>query len=228
MLSILFNMVYYYTSTTPHNWLIFMGKDKYENEELLKYAFPEDVWFHVDNLSSAHVYLRRPSMETALDAVPAELLAEIAQLVKANSIEGCKRDQVDVVYCEYGNLYKGKNFEAGAVAYKEEKHNRYLRGVKKDKELLKKIEKTKTEPSDVDLRALREDRDVEEQRRKTAAKKKAEKQAVEDRKKDKQQAEVEGYVDFMRHKELKTSNKDEVWAGDGSVSHCKGVEDDFM
>ena len=44
--------------------LVYMGKDKYENEELLKYGFPvkflfkEDLWFHVKDYSSAHVYLR--------------------------------------------------------------------------------------------------------------------------------------------------------------------------
>lgn len=37
---------------------LYMGKDKHENEDLIRYGFPEDVWFHVDNLSSAHVYLR--------------------------------------------------------------------------------------------------------------------------------------------------------------------------
>lgn len=36
------------------------GADKYENEDLIKYSLPHDVWFHVDNLSSAHVYLRLP------------------------------------------------------------------------------------------------------------------------------------------------------------------------
>jgi len=41
-----------------------MGKDKFENEELLKYGFPEDIWFHVDNFSSAHVYLRMKKGET--------------------------------------------------------------------------------------------------------------------------------------------------------------------
>ena len=24
--------------------IIYMGKDKYENEELIKYAFPHDIW----------------------------------------------------------------------------------------------------------------------------------------------------------------------------------------
>lgn len=38
--------------------MMYMGKDKYENEDLIRYGVPEDVWFHVDNLSSAHVYLR--------------------------------------------------------------------------------------------------------------------------------------------------------------------------
>ncbi|RLN66767.1 hypothetical protein BBJ29_000055 [Phytophthora kernoviae] len=37
-----------------------MGKDKFENEDLIRYGFLEDIWFHVDDLSSAHVYLRLP------------------------------------------------------------------------------------------------------------------------------------------------------------------------
>lgn len=49
-------MVFYFQTSDKH--LIYMGKDKFENEELLKYGFPEDIWFHVDNVSSAHVYLR--------------------------------------------------------------------------------------------------------------------------------------------------------------------------
>lgn len=97
---------------------------------MIKYAWPGDIWFHVDKLSSAHVYARlgdglgsgesesesrgskskskpksnaddaesssssSPSMpnggETGLrwDTMPEALLADCAQLVKANSIEG--------------------------------------------------------------------------------------------------------------------------------------------
>jgi len=66
-----------------------MGKDKYENEDLIKYGLPEDVWFHVDDLSSAHVYARmKPNM--TLDDISEELLLDCAALVKANSIIGCK------------------------------------------------------------------------------------------------------------------------------------------
>ena len=61
---------------------------------------PEDVWFHVDNLSSAHVYIRMKSSNTnnnngsitsmTIDDLHDELILDCATLVKANSIAGCK------------------------------------------------------------------------------------------------------------------------------------------
>lgn len=47
----------------------------------------EDVWFHVDKLSSAHVYLRMNEGES-WETIPQDLLDDCAQLTKANSIEG--------------------------------------------------------------------------------------------------------------------------------------------
>ena len=49
-------MVLFFTAS--EDYVIYMGKDKYENEDLIKYGIPEDIWFHVDDMSSAHVYLR--------------------------------------------------------------------------------------------------------------------------------------------------------------------------
>jgi predicted ribosome quality control (RQC) complex YloA/Tae2 family protein len=49
-------MVYYFE--IPEGNLIFMGKDKHENEKLIEYCWDEDVWFHVSDYSSAHVYVR--------------------------------------------------------------------------------------------------------------------------------------------------------------------------
>lgn len=54
----------------------------HENNNDQRYA-----QFHVDNLSSAHIYLRLEE-EVSWDAIPAELLEDCAQLTKANSIEG--------------------------------------------------------------------------------------------------------------------------------------------
>jgi len=46
-------------------------------------------WFHVDGLSSAHVYLRLNANQR-LEDVSLDTIMECAQFVKANSIEGCK------------------------------------------------------------------------------------------------------------------------------------------
>ncbi len=85
-------MVFYFH---PRGWreekkgdyLIYMGRDKHENEDLISYGLPLDVWFHVDNLSSAHVYLRLPEGVT-IEEIPEDTLEDCAQLVKQNSIQG--------------------------------------------------------------------------------------------------------------------------------------------
>ena len=59
------------------------------DEELIKYGLEEDVWFHVDKLSSAHIYLRMNEGES-WDTIPTDLLNDLAQLTKANSIEGTR------------------------------------------------------------------------------------------------------------------------------------------
>lgn len=86
-------MVHFFTSSAGYK--IYMGADKYENEDLIRYGLPEDVWFHVDDMSSAHVYLRLNKNES-LEDVSQSVILECAQLVKANSIEGCKMKEVSV------------------------------------------------------------------------------------------------------------------------------------
>jgi predicted ribosome quality control (RQC) complex YloA/Tae2 family protein len=57
------------------------------DEDLIKYGLEEDVWFHADKLSSAHIYLRMKEGET-WENISEEVLIDCAQLTKANSIEG--------------------------------------------------------------------------------------------------------------------------------------------
>ncbi len=86
-------MVHFFTTT--EGYTIYMGADKYENEDLIKYGWPEDIWFHVDDMSSAHVYLRLRKNQR-LEDVSEATIHECAQLVKANSIEGCKLKEVTI------------------------------------------------------------------------------------------------------------------------------------
>lgn len=121
-----------------------MGKDKFENEDLIKWGLPIDIWFHVDGYSSAHVYLRLPSSEYNIDNIPETVLQECFQLVKNNSIEGCKFKSVKICYTPWANLEKSINMEVGAVGYKNNKEVKYAY-VEKDRDIVKALNKTMVE-----------------------------------------------------------------------------------
>jgi predicted ribosome quality control (RQC) complex YloA/Tae2 family protein len=109
-------MVFFYASANYPNAVIYMGKNKFENEDLIKHGWPNDVWFHVDNLSSAHVYLRLPE-GMSWEEIPQDLLIDLAQLTKANSIEGSKKDNVTIIYTPWSNLHKSAGMETGQVSF---------------------------------------------------------------------------------------------------------------
>lgn len=50
-----------------------------------------------------------------MDDIPAPILEDCAQLVKANSIQGNKINNVDIVYTPHTNLKKLPSMEVGQV-----------------------------------------------------------------------------------------------------------------
>ncbi|KAK9361334.1 hypothetical protein V1504DRAFT_451971 [Lipomyces starkeyi] len=140
-------MVYYFTSNreeTGRPMLLYMGKHKEENEDLIKYGRDTDVWFHVDNLSSAHVYLRLEPGET-WDTLPAGVLEDCAQLTKANSIEGNKRDNITVIYTPWTNLRKTNGMAVGQVGFKKDKLVKKVHVQTRVNAIVNRLNKTKVE-----------------------------------------------------------------------------------
>ena len=136
-------MVFFFTCSDPR-YVIYMGRDKYENEHLIAHGWPEDLWFHVSKHSSAHVYLRCQKGE-AIDEVPDEIIAECAQLTKANSIEGCKLSHVQIVYTPWANLDKRDGMADGQVGYKDPKACKYILIEHRINAIVNRLEKTKVE-----------------------------------------------------------------------------------
>ncbi len=144
-------MVFYFES---EGYVIYVGLDKFENEELLKYGFPEDIWFHVDKHSSAHVYLRLPKGQS-IQTIPATVLEDCAQLVKANSITGNKTNNINVVYTPWSNLKKTADMDVGQVGFHKHKEVLSIKVDKRINEIVNRLNKTKEERMP-DLQAERE------------------------------------------------------------------------
>ena len=100
--------------------------------------------FHVSSLSSAHVYLRMPEDIASLSDIPKEILEECGQLTKENSIQGCKKGSVKIIYTFAANLKKERPMATGEVSFHDTTKCEYF-NVSTDKKLIKALMKTKKE-----------------------------------------------------------------------------------
>lgn len=182
-------MVFYFT--TSDGTMVYMGKDKHENELLIKWGWPEDVWFHVDDMSSAHVYLRLPKGTDWTD-ISEDALEECCQLVKANSIKGSKIKNVKIVYTPWANLRKTKSMEVGQVGFHKPSQKQY-RTVSRDKDILRALAKTKTWVEEPDLEGQRRARDAVERKKLKAERQEEAAAAAQARKDMAAQADLRSY-----------------------------------
>lgn len=232
-------MVFFFTCSDPR-YVVYMGRDKYENEDLIKYGWPEDIWFHVDKYSSAHVYLRLPAgsldlskakdkesakeaLMGAMNSVPEAIINEMCQLTKANSIEGCKLAKCDIVYTPFLNLKKEERMDTGQVGFKDEACRIILKNVDKDKDIVKELEKTRTE-REVDFEAEKAQRESEERANRRKATAEAKQKEKDELKQHLEEKEAKSYT-ALQHLE-KTSNVG--LNKSGTIEECKEIEDDFM
>ncbi|XP_047945864.1 coiled-coil domain-containing protein 25-like [Salvia hispanica] len=215
-------MVFYFKARPEAGeYTIFMGLDKYENEDLIKFGFPQDIWFHVDKMSSAHVYLRLPKGQT-IDDIPEGVLEDCAQLVKANSIQGNKVNNISIVYTPWQNLKKTASMEVGQVGFHDQKMVRTMKVEKRMNEIVNRLNKTKIERKP-DLKAEREAVNASEiAERKHQLRDKKRQDELEKLEKERQ-AELRSYKNLMVAEKM-TSNKDTASAS----KSVQEIEDDFM
>jgi len=201
-------------------FLIYMGRDKHENEDLIAWGLPTDVWFHVEDLSSAHVYLRLPEGLT-LDEIPTETLEDCIQLVKVNSIQGCKKHSVRIVYTPWSNLQKTADMVVGAVGFHSLADVRHV-NCSKTNEIVNRLNRTKKEVT-VDLQAQREEYDAKIRAQKKAAVVQQKKEDKIKKDEQKRQAEMKSYSTLMQEENMISSKKLSE-----KYTNVDDYEDDFM
>jgi predicted ribosome quality control (RQC) complex YloA/Tae2 family protein len=89
----------------------FVAKNSLKNYELVfKFALPNDIWFHAQNIPSAHLLLRKDSDVTDEEL---EIAAKIVSYFSKHSDEN--KVPVDYTYRKY--VKKPKNTSLGFVIY---------------------------------------------------------------------------------------------------------------
>jgi hypothetical protein len=70
-----------------------------------------------------------------MDSMSDDLIRDCSQLVKANSIEGCKKSSVVVVYTPWSNLKKDGGMDVGQVGFFNERIVRKFVVTERDKDV---------------------------------------------------------------------------------------------
>ncbi|XP_053794091.1 coiled-coil domain-containing protein 25, partial [Vidua chalybeata] len=183
---------------------IYMGKDKHENEDLIKYGWPEDVWFHVDKLSSAHVYLRLQQV----GSLGARALSHFIPFfpVFSRFFPGCKLSSVTVVYTPWSNLRKTPDMDVGQIGFHRSKDVRSVTVERRAPEQLRRLERTRVERFP-DLAAERQSRDrLERGRQRRELRQQRREQRLEQRRKQEME-ELRSYSSLMKAENM-SSNQD--------------------
>ena len=152
-------MVFFYESK-PNSYgepyQIVMGKDKFENDSLIKWGYKElnYWWFHADKYSSGHVYLKLKPNERTIDDVPEDVVNDCLQLCKSESIQGNKLPECVIIITPWTNLRKNKFMKPGEVSFKTTKNCYKRKCFNRDNKILNRLMKTRVEYITDDIKQL--------------------------------------------------------------------------
>lgn len=103
---------------TVNGWLIFVGRDANENDELLRrHVRGEDLWLHVRDFAGGYVFIKAQKNKT----VPLDILLDAGNLAVYYS-KARNNTKVDLYYTHVKYLRRAKNGPKGLVLPTQEKN----------------------------------------------------------------------------------------------------------
>lgn len=105
-----------YASKNNPAFKLYIGMNSHQNDQIIKLAREEDLWFHVHNCAGSHVLLRVEAGQKVTD----EIIFECAKLAKEHSSAKLS-SKIGVIYTKAKNLKKPPAAPLGYVIYKNEK-----------------------------------------------------------------------------------------------------------
>ncbi|RSL52899.1 hypothetical protein CEP54_010675 [Fusarium duplospermum] len=154
------------------------------------------------------------------DALPEELVMDLAQLTKANSIEGNKKDNITVIYTPWSNLKKDGSMAVGQVGFKDQRKVKRVLVPQRENPIVNRLNKTKVEQKP-DFKQEKDDRLKELRKREQAAQQTRRKEEARQAQewKEKKWQKDHAYDDLFT---------DENMAGSSNQDRGEDWEDDFM
>ena len=103
---------------TVNGWLIYVGRDANENDELLRHHVRgDDLWLHVRDFPGGYVFIKAQKNKT----VPLDILLDAANLAVYYS-KARTNTKVDLYYTHVKYLRRAKNGPKGLVLPTQEKN----------------------------------------------------------------------------------------------------------
>lgn len=203
--------------------IIYMGKDKFENDPLIHKSHPKNLWFHVDKHSSAHLYLKldldQQNEKFEHLKIDDDVLNQIGQLTKANSIKANKLNNITIIYTPVDNLRSDGLMDTGTVTFVNPQKLKRIHIAKRDNAVINKLNKTKTEMLTEEFVLQLEKELIEWTKSKKDQERTAEQEAKELLKQYEQQKKFnkDPYADLFTEENLRASSnefRNENWVED--------------
>lgn len=86
-----------YIEIGDKTYTIFIGRSAKGNEQIIKMSHPESIWFHLNNISSAHIIL-----ESSGDDIPKRYINQVAQ--KLFEYKTNLPKNINVIYTKVKNV----------------------------------------------------------------------------------------------------------------------------
>lgn len=145
------------------------------------------------------------SITETLDNIHTDVLIDACQLVKANSINGNKMNNIDIVYTMWENLKKSPSMEVGQVSFHNPKQVRKMKVEKRINDIVNRLNKTKIE-THPDFRAEREGRDGSERLDKKKLQRDQRDREKDAEKKRLEESELKSYASLHKTENMTSTN----------------------
>ncbi|KAH9445236.1 hypothetical protein Pst134EA_031557 [Puccinia striiformis f. sp. tritici] len=157
-----------------------------------------------------------------MEAIPEALLQDCAQLVKANSIEGNKRDNLTIIFTPASNLKKTGDMATGQVSFHSDKIVKRVHVSTRVNGIINRLNKTKIEKTIVDLEQekIEHEKELNRLKRSIAAQRAKEEQEV--------QAQRKAELEARSYDKLFAQLDTEDYRDKGEKVEGFDSDDDFM